>query len=108
MTTMRQGLTFNSNCSHNSNRGLSVFTSAKYRFLFILLSMFVFDFFNIIKQDDMVKDYSQHATAIHSKIITPSTTPTVMPATKFGQLDIFPLIVCIGDGKVELIHHIQQ
>ena len=65
--------------------------------------MFHFDFFDKIKDDDVVKDYTLHANTIHSAIINTSDANTEL---KFGSVGMFPLIANFGEGKFDIIHHL--
>jgi len=60
-------------------------------------------FFDKIKEDNVVKDYTTHTTSIYTYFID---TTNNNPSLKFGQLGIFPLIACIEEGKFNLIHYL--
>ena len=48
-------------------------------FYFATFAIFVLNFFDIIKDDDIVKNYVEHAPIIHSTIIDTTNSTTMIP-----------------------------
>ena len=63
-----------------------------------------FNFSKIIKSDKVVSNYGYHTDIIYSEIINSND---VLIVSRLGQVRVFLVIVLVGDGTINILHHIQ-
>jgi len=68
------------------------------------VKIFSFDFIKIIKSDKIGSNYGCYKDTIYSEIIINNN---VIIISKLGYIGIFPVMVVVGDGNIEILYYIQ-
>jgi len=91
--------------SYKSSLSLSIFTIKNNRLILAFFSMLIFDFFEIIKEDEVIKNYTQYTQTIYDNTIIIIIT-NASSIIQFSQLGIFSLLAYISNEKIKIFYHL--